>query len=100
MTQEQNHPLYLTDRGHLNRLLSKISPQDQDLIDLARLLIRYDGFLGAEDLQADMIKILNLWGMTRDTLQERTKQIWTKGYRPGANTEGEIGSGFDTSDKA
>tara|TARA_Y100001968_G_scaffold324496_1_gene363998 strand:+ start:55222 stop:55530 length:309 start_codon:yes stop_codon:yes gene_type:complete len=98
MSEEQNHPLYLVDRNHLNRLLAKVSPEDEDLIDLARLLNRYEGFPGAKDLQMDMNKILNLWNMTRDSLNLRTKALWQKGFRPGAKTDDVIGSGFDTSD--
>ena len=54
----QNHPLYLMDRDHVNRLLAKEVPNDEDLIDIARLFIRYEGFPGAKDLQMDMKKIL------------------------------------------
>lgn len=96
--KEQNHPLYLVDRDHLNRLMAKDSPEDQDLIDLARLFIRYEGFPGATDLQSDMAKILNLWGISKESLNSRTKDIWEKGFRPGYNSVDVIGSGFDTSD--
>ena len=96
--KEQNHPLYLVDRDHLNRLMAKDSPEDQDLIDLARLFIRYEGFPGATDLQSDMAKILNLWGISKELLNSRTKEIWEKGFRPGYNSVDVIGSGFDTSD--
>ena len=96
--KEQNHPLYLVDRDHLNRLMAKDSPEDQDLIDLARLFIRYEGFPGATDLQSDMAKILNLWGISKESLNRRTKEIWGKGFRPGYNSVDVIGSGFDTSD--
>ena len=98
MNQEQNHPLYLVDRNHLNRLLAKIAPEDGDLIDLARLMIRYYGFPGAEDLQTDIKKILNLWGLTEESLKGKTRKIWKEGYRPGNNIDDSIGSGFDTSD--
>ena len=98
MNQEQNHPLYLVDRNHLNRLLAKEAPIDEDLIELARLSIRYNGFPGAEDLQADIKKILNLWGLTQETLNAKTRKIWERGYRPGNNIDESIGSGFDTSD--
>tara|TARA_Y100001968_G_scaffold311506_1_gene333670 strand:+ start:2798 stop:3118 length:321 start_codon:yes stop_codon:yes gene_type:complete len=98
MNQEQNHPLYLLDRDHLNRLLAKVTPGDEDLIDLARLIIRYKDFPGAHDLQADMNKILNLWGLTNESLNFKTRQIWENGYRPGNNIDESIGSGFDTSD--
>lgn len=98
MTQKQNHPLYLVDRERLNELLAQISPKDQDLIDLARLLIRYEGFQGADDLQLDMKKTLKSWGMTRELLNSKAKEIWEKGYRPGQSTSEAIGSGFDTAD--
>tara|TARA_Y100001968_G_scaffold41358_1_gene31463 strand:+ start:3323 stop:3631 length:309 start_codon:yes stop_codon:yes gene_type:complete len=99
MNQEQNHPLHLIDREILNRLLSKDSPDEKDLIDLARLIIRYEGFPGAVDLQMDLKKILKLWGLTKDSLNSKTKAIWAEGFRPGKNESGTIGSGFDTADE-
>ncbi len=96
----QNHPLYLVDRDHVNLLLAKESPSDQDLIDIARLLRRYEGFPGAKDIQMDMIKTLKFWGLSQDDLNERTKRIWSKGFRPGNNSEEIVGSGFDTSDNS
>ena len=95
----QNHPLYLVDRDHVNRLLAIKTPVDQDLIDIARLLMRYEGFPGANDIQMDMVKTLRLWGLTKDQLNSRTKEIWSKGFRTGNDSEENIGSGFDTSDK-
>tara|TARA_Y100001968_G_C19389318_1_gene734664 strand:- start:1079 stop:1387 length:309 start_codon:yes stop_codon:yes gene_type:complete len=98
MNQKQNHPLYLVDRERLNGLLAQISPNDQDLIDLARLLIRYEGFEGADDIQLDMKKTLKSWGMTRELLNSKAKEIWQNGFRPGQSTNDAIGSGFDTAD--
>ena len=98
MSQKQNHPLYLVDRERLNGLLAQNSPEDQDLIDLARLFIRYEGFQGADDLQLDMNKTLKSWDMTRELLNSKTREIWEKGYRPGQSTSETIGSGFDTAD--
>ena len=72
----QNHPLYLIDRDHVNRLLAKEIPVDQDLIDIARLLMRYEGFPGASDIQMDLVKTLKLWGLTKEQLNSRTKEIW------------------------
>ena len=40
----QNHPLHGTDRDLIDRLLACESPGDAELTELARLLIRYDGF--------------------------------------------------------
>ncbi len=94
----QNHPLYSIDRDHVNRLLAKKEPNENDLIDLARLINRYEGFSGASDIQADMLRVLNLWNLTREDLFSKTRKIWRQGFRPG-NDSGEIvGSGFDTSE--
>ncbi len=97
--QGQQHPLYSGDRNHLDRLLGIASPKDENLVDLARLLIRYRDFPGVEDLKTDITKIMKLWGLSQDTLYQKTKNIWAKGFRPGENLEEGIGSGFDTSDK-
>ena len=48
---QQNHPLHATDRGHVDRLLAVETPADADLIEAARLLMRYDDFPGAQDLR-------------------------------------------------
>ena len=58
---EQNHPLYSKDRDHIDRLMAKESPAEGDLAELARLLIRYEGFPGAEDLKEDMMKIMKFF---------------------------------------
>ena len=96
--RHQSHPLHSSDREHIDRLLSKHSPGVEDLVDLARLLIRYDGFPGAIDLQEDMNKTLNLWGLHRDSLNQKVREIWARGFRPGQSSDDSVGSGFDTSD--
>ncbi len=94
---DQNHPLYSIDRDHVDRLLATDSPKDGDFVDLARLLMRYEDFPGANDLWTDMQKILNLWGIDREMLNERTRELWVGGYRPGSYSDEVVGSGFDTS---
>ena len=96
--KEQNHPLYSVDRDHIDRLLAKELPDDGDVVDLARLFLRYEGFPGASDLQNDMKKTLKLWSFTRETLNVRARKIWENGYRPGSKSEDSVGSGFDTKD--
>ena len=93
----QTHPLEAIDRDHIDRLLACESPQDGDLADLARLLTRYDGFPGAEALQQDMERLLTIWKVSREELNQRARQIWASGYRPGPAVEEAVGSGFDTS---
>ncbi|WP_320667552.1 DUF3288 family protein [Prochlorococcus sp. MIT 1307] len=96
--KEQNHPLYSIDRDHIDRLLGKEKPEDGDIVDLARLMLRYEGFPGASDLHDDMRKTLKLWGLSRETLNQKARCIWDAGYRPGDKGEDVVGSGFDTKD--
>ena len=98
--KEQNHPLYSIDRDHIDRLMGKEMPEDEDIVELARLLIRYEGFPGARDIQDDMSKALNLWGLTRETLNLKARAIWEGGFRPGRTSNDSVGSGFDTADSA
>jgi hypothetical protein len=79
-------------------LLAAERPSNAQLVDLARLLRRYDGFPGAEDLREDLEKTLRLWGLSLEELHNRTRELWAGGYRPGAVAGAEaVGSGFDTS---
>ena len=101
MNETQNHPLYSIDRENLDRLIGIDSPANIDLVELARLLIRYQDFIGAEDLNSDMEKLLIKWDLKRDKLEEITKKIWSEGFRPTNSSSTEnVGSGFDTSDSS
>ncbi|MCT0198281.1 DUF3288 family protein [Synechococcus sp. CS-1325] len=96
-SEPQAHPLHATDRDVVDRLLALDQPGDGDLVDLARLLRRYDSFPGADDLQQDLAKCLGHWGFSLDQLHRRTRTIWAAGYRPGMAPGAEaVGSGFDT----
>ena len=101
MNEAQNHPLYSTDRENLDRLCAIDSPASIDFVELARLLIRYQDFKGAEDLISDMEKLLQKWNINREKLDEITRKIWSDGFRP-TNSSGtdNLGSGFDTSDSS
>ena len=101
MNDAQNHPLYSTDRENLDRLSSVESPDSIHFVELARLLIRYQDFNGAEDLNSDMGKLLKKWSINRDQLEEKTRKIWAEGFRPSSSsTPDNVGSGFDTSDSS
>ena len=101
MNEAQNHPLYSTDRDNLDRLSAIDKPAAIDFVDLARLLIRYQDFKGAEDLNSDMEKILKKWNINRFKLEEVTRKLWSEGFRPtSSSTPDNIGSGFDTSDSS
>ncbi len=96
----QSHPLYSIDRDHLNRMLTIKSPSEQDLVDIARLLMRYEDFQGAKDLKLDMLKLLQIWGLSREKLNNATREIWAKGFRPGSPPDEGVGSSFDTSENS
>ena len=101
MNEAQNHPLYSTDRENLDRLCSVDSPSSVNFVELARLIIRYQDFQGAEDLNSDMKKLLKKWGINRDELEALTRKIWSDGFRPlSPSGSDNIGSGFDTSDSS
>ncbi len=94
---DQSHPLHALDRDVVDGLLAVQTPADAQLVDAARLLMRYQGFPGARDLQEDLDKLLRLWGLSRDELHARTRQIWAAGFRPApTGPEEAVGSGFDT----
>ncbi|MFM7471345.1 MAG: DUF3288 family protein, partial [Nodosilinea sp.] len=52
-TQDQQHPQYKNDRQVVSQLLLA-DRSDLNLVELARLIIRYDGFPGARDIQSDL----------------------------------------------
>jgi hypothetical protein len=94
---DPNHPLHAIDRETLDRLLAVERPQDQHLVDAARLQMRYGGFPGASDIREDLERVLQLWGLEAEALHARTRAIWAAGFRPGTSPVAEaVGSGFDT----
>ena len=96
---DQTHPLYALDRDLVDGLLACTQPGDAQLVDAARLLMRYEGFPGARDIGDDLAKLLRLWGLDRERLHERTRMIWAAGYRPAPAAAEAVGSGFDTADE-
>jgi hypothetical protein len=72
--KEQQHPQWNNDRQIVNTLLNS-EPTDYNQAELARLCIRYQGFPGARDIQADLKKVLAQWRLTESALFDRTQQI-------------------------
>ncbi|MFZ4665692.1 MAG: DUF3288 family protein [Prochlorotrichaceae cyanobacterium] len=75
---EQQHPLWYKDRAIVSSLLNG-EPTDYNLVELARLKIRYEGFPGARDIQEDLAKLLQKWTLSEAQLFERTRQIHSTG---------------------
>ena len=59
MSNDQTHPLHETDKNIIDSLISKENPEDQDFINLARLINRYSGFPGELKLKMILKKFLN-----------------------------------------
>ena len=101
MNEAQNHPLYEIDRENLDRLCAIEVPTSNNFVELARLIIRYQDFKDAEDLNSDMKKLLKKWSINRDQLEGITRKLWSEGFRPTSNScPDNVGSGFDTSDSS
>jgi len=97
MSNELTHPLHVTDKNIIDSLITKEKPEDIDLINLARLINRYTNFPGEIDIKNDIEKILNFWRLTKNELFLKTKNIWSKSFRPSNTNKDLVGSGFDTS---
>ncbi|MBW4683564.1 MAG: DUF3288 family protein [Komarekiella atlantica HA4396-MV6] len=76
--KDQQHPLYNRDRPLIDILLAQ-EATDYNLAELARLRMRYQGFPGARDIQQDLDKVLQQWGLSEAELYERTRQIHNLG---------------------
>ena len=99
MSNEQTHPLHETDKNIIDSLITKKTPEDLDYINLARLINRYTNFPGEIEIKNDIEKILKFWKINRNELFSKTKNIWSKSFRPlNSNANKDlVGSGFDTS---
>ena len=98
MSHDQTHPLHETDKNIIDSLISKENPEDQDFINLARLINRYSGFQGEIEIQNDIKKILKFWEISENDLFLKTRNIWSNNFRPSNTFKELVGSGFDTSD--
>ena len=81
----------------IDSLINKDKPEDLDLINLARLINRYDNFPGEIEIKEDIKKTLKFWNITKDILFSKTKKLWSNNFRPSNPTKDLVGSGFDTS---
>ena len=97
MSNEQTHPLHTADKKIVDSLITKETPADLDLINLARLINRYQDFPGEIKLKEDIKKILKFWNITQDNLFSMTRKLWSNNFKPSNTSSDLVGSGFDTS---
>ena len=98
MSNDQTHPLHETDKNIIDSLISRKDPEDQDFVNLARLINRYSGFPGEIEIKNDIEKILKFWEISENELFSKTRNIWSNNFRPSNNFKELVGSGFDTSE--
>ena len=98
MSNDQTHPLHETDKNIIDSIISKKNPEDQDFINLARLINRYSGFPGEIEIKNDIEKILKFWKISQNDLFIKTRNIWSNNFRPSNTFKELVGSGFDTSE--
>jgi len=72
--QDQQHPQEKRDRLVVDQLLQG-GTGDMNLVELARLRMRYQGFPGARDIQKDLDRILAQWQMSEAELFAKTREI-------------------------
>jgi hypothetical protein len=89
------HPMDATDRQIIEALPAS-NPSDLDIVQAARLLVRYRDSLLSTDLHEQLQQTLAAWGLTALELNARARTIWQSGWRPALSTDQqEVGSGAD-----
>ena len=81
MSNQQTHPLHSTDKRIIDSLISKENPEALDLVNLARLINRYDDFPGETEMKEDIQKTLKFWKLTKDILFSETKKLWSNNFK-------------------
>ena len=87
---DQKHPQNKKDRLTVDNLLKVQSdPSARELVELARLIIRYRNFPGARDIQKDLKVTLDNWQLSEEELYSKTRAIHAVGtvYRRTATGE-------------
>ena len=76
---DQKHPQYSKDRTLLTSIIKEGTQTDLNLVEVARLRIRYDGFPGARDIQQDLDRMLKTWNLSEEQLFEKTRKLHASG---------------------
>ena len=97
MSNEQIHPLHATDKKIVDSLITKEIPEEYDLVNLARIINRYEQFPGEYELKQDIEKTLKFWRISKKELFSKTRDLWSNNFRPSNTNKDLVGSGFDTS---
>jgi hypothetical protein len=88
MPQDQTHPQEKGDRALIERLAQE-GRSDYNLAELARLCIRYQGFPGAREIQAQLDRLKTEWGLSEDSLFAMTRELHSTGMLYRRSSTGE-----------
>lgn len=91
-------PLDQQDRAIVMAFPTGANPSHQNLIDAARLLLRYEGAQASADLYELITSAIAAWGLDRESLFAKTRALWNSGWQPSASLEPQtsgVGSGAD-----
>ncbi len=87
--RNQKHPQEKEDRQVVNQLLSAKEVGDFELAELGRLLIRYQNFPGAREIQQDLQRLLQNWQLNQEELFSKTRKIHASGSLRAGNIDQE-----------
>lgn len=71
----QRHPQEKLDRLIVDRLLESDPQEPMALAELARLRVRYRGFPGAAEIQAQLDRLLVKWQLSEEELFAKTRDL-------------------------
>ncbi|MEM9539772.1 MAG: DUF3288 family protein [Cyanobacteria bacterium P01_E01_bin.42] len=74
---DQRHPRERVDAVVIEKI--KEGKSDYNVVELARLRIRYHNFPGARQIQQDLDRILQEWGLTEEELFALSRDIHSQG---------------------
>ncbi|MBP0018803.1 MAG: DUF3288 family protein [Cyanobacteria bacterium SBLK] len=74
---DQTHPRETVDTFVIRKIQEEKS--DYNIVELARLRIRYHNFPGARKIQQDLDRILQDWGLTEEELFALSRDIHSQG---------------------
>ncbi|MGK7894579.1 MAG: DUF3288 family protein [Xenococcus sp. (in: cyanobacteria)] len=57
--------------------LLQAETNEYNLLELARLTIRYRGFPGTKAIQKDLATVINKWQLTEEQLYQKSREIYT-----------------------
>lgn len=75
---EQQHPQEQSDRQILEQLTDEL-PTAENLAEVARLLIRYQNFPGAQGVQKKLATIMQQWNLNKEALFAQTRKLYSDG---------------------